>query len=274
MFVGQGAAFSRRNRFVLAFLLNIICLSVFILSNLYEGFITSFMIEPAHEYILKSVDEFVASNYEIMTGEAFEFGLKNSSFLEKIKPRLNTSGTSMGADNGKHVIEQRFVFIRTCDVARISLAAKLKNGKFVSDYYYLLEEELTWQFIELDASYSNPFITRLQYYLDLSFQAGLPHMWKVFVSQGYSHVLNIETRNDKDYLEIVDLIPVFVILFIGCGLSAFLLVLEIFFKDFIENLNIRSCCCSCWNFLKTRIDRKAVRKPKVRWIIVRPRIHN
>ncbi|KAL7013822.1 hypothetical protein ACKWTF_015605 [Chironomus riparius] len=37
MFIGQGAAFSHRNRFVLAVLLNIICCSVFILSNLYEG---------------------------------------------------------------------------------------------------------------------------------------------------------------------------------------------------------------------------------------------
>ncbi|KAL7012623.1 hypothetical protein ACKWTF_014963 [Chironomus riparius] len=74
----------------------------------------------------------------------------------------------MGNEVDKYVIEQRCVFIRTCDVARIFLASKLKNGKFVSDYNYLLQKELTWKFIELEANYLNPFITCLQYYIDLS----------------------------------------------------------------------------------------------------------
>jgi hypothetical protein len=143
MFIGQGADFSRKNRFVLAVLLNIICLSVFLLSNLYEGAITSFMIEPAHENLMKTVAELLNSDFKFQSGVLFEGTLRNSSLVQAMSTRLNASGLLMGAEAGRHVIEQRYVFIRTCHEAKHVLTEKLKNGRYVSNYFYVLPEELS-----------------------------------------------------------------------------------------------------------------------------------
>ena len=272
MFIGQGAEFSRRNRFVLKILLNVICLSVFLLSNLYEGVITSFMIEPAHENRLKTVEEVLNSGYEFMADKGFAYNLRNSSLIEAMGSRLNISGLSMKVEGGKYVIEQHYTYIRTCDVAKHSLSGKLPNGRFVSDYYYVLPEELSWQYVQLEASFLNPFLERFQYYMDLSFQAGLPQMWKVMASQDFSEFMNAETNDGRDFLELQDLVLVFVVLFIGLGLSGFVLLGEIFYHDCLKNLNLRRAVSSMWNRIKKMCRKKNKKqRPRVRRIIVRPR---
>ncbi|CAG9811315.1 unnamed protein product [Chironomus riparius] len=198
MFIGQGAEFSRHNRFVFAMLLNIISLSVFLLSNLYEGAITSFMIEPARDNRLKTVDDLLNSDYQFQASQLFEYTLKNSSLVQRMSSRLNSSGLQMGTKGTKHVFGQYYVFIRTCDEARITLNHKLLNGQLVSDYYYLLPEELSWQYVQLEASYLNPFVERIQYYMDLCFQAGLPHMWRVMSSQDYSEIICPQSRDERN----------------------------------------------------------------------------
>ena len=268
MFIGQGAEFSRRNRFVLAVLLNIICLSVFLLSNLYEGAITSFMIEPAHDNRIKSVDDLLNTNYKFISNPIFEYTIKNSSLIQRMSSRLNSSGLVMGAEGGKYVIEQRYVFIRTCDEVKLGLNYKLSNGQFVKNYYYQLPEELSWQYIQLEASYLNPFVERLQYYLDLCFQAGLPQMWRVMASQDYSEFINTQSTDERDYLELQDIGSFFWVLIIGLGLSGLALLIEIFYHDCITNVNFRSCSRGWFRNLFQKRQRK--NKLKVRKILVRP----
>lgn len=271
MFIGQGAEFSRKNRFVLAVLLNIICLSVFLLSNLYEGAITSFMIEPAKETRLKTVADLLNSNYEFQSGQLFEDSLRNSSLVRAMSSRLNASGLQMGAEDGRYIIDQQYVFIRTCDYAKVTLSEKITDGRHVSDYYFLLPEELSWQFVQLEASFSNPFVERFQYFMDLSFQAGLPHMWKVFVSQDRQEFFNVYAQDERDYLELQDLGSVFGVLLIGLLLSALVLLIEIFYYDCVKSLDLRGKVRKLWIRMRNVLQRKnKVENPKVRRINVRP----
>ena len=268
MFIGQGAEFSRRNRFVLAILLNIIYLSVFLLSNLYEGAITSFMIEPAHDNRLKTVDELLNSNYEFQSSPLFEYTLRNSSLIQRMSTRLNSSGLLMGADDGMHVIEQSYVFIRTCHESKTALSHKLTNGRYVSDYYYLLPEEFSWQYIQLEASYLNPFVERFQYFMDLCFQAGLPQMWKVMASQNNSEFMTRQNRDERDYLELQDLGSFFGVLIIGLALSGLALLIEIFHHDCLRRLNLSGIVKFLRNGMRKMFQGR--KKPKVRRIYVRP----
>ena len=268
MFIGQGANFSRRNRFMLAVLLNIICLSVFLLSNLYESAITSFMIEPAHDNHLKTVDDLLESDYKISSGSLFEYTFRNSSLIQRMSSRLNSSGLVNGPEVDSQTTDRSYVFIRTCDEAKVTLSLKLTNGLHVSDYYYLLPEELSWQYIQLEASYLNPFVERFQYFMDLCFQAGLPQMWKVMASQNNSEFMTRQNRDERDYLELQDLGSFFGVLIIGLALSGLALLIEIFHHDCLRRLNLSGIVKFLRNGMRKMFQGR--KKPKVRRIYVRP----
>ncbi|KAL7014257.1 hypothetical protein ACKWTF_015829 [Chironomus riparius] len=270
MFIGQGADFSRRNRFVLSFLLNIICLSVFLLSNLYEGAITSFMIEPGHVNRLKTVEDLVASNHEIVSDAVFADNSINVNEFERLLPRLRIRSVDLPKNFIDEVISQRYVYILRCDSVDLLLRSRLPNGRSFTDYYYKLQEFLFWNYVELDASYLNPLIESFQYYMDLSFQAGLPHMWKVFVKQSNSQ-LRTNIKSEKVFLELDDFYAVFVTFFILCGFSVAVLIAEIFFQDCLSNidqktinLSIRNCC------RLLNICNKKKQQLKVHEIVVKP----
>ncbi|CAG9811577.1 unnamed protein product [Chironomus riparius] len=183
MFIGQCADFSRRNRFILAFLLNIICLSVFLLSNLYEGAITSFMIEPGHENRITTVKDLVASNYEVVNDAFFADSLKDLKEFDKLIPRMKVRTINLQGNFSTEVTTRQYVYIFRCDIADVAMYSRLPNGRLFTDYYYMLPEIMSWNYVELDASFLNPFIERFQTFMDKSFEAGLPHMWKLFIKQ-------------------------------------------------------------------------------------------
>ena len=97
MFIGQGVDFSRRNRLVLTILLQLIIVMIWVLSNAYEGVITSFMIQPIHENRLETFDQLVASDYEIITDEYFANSIAGVEAFKVFKSRLNTSVSEIGA---------------------------------------------------------------------------------------------------------------------------------------------------------------------------------
>lgn len=262
MFVGQGANFSRQNRFVLAVLLNVICLSILVLKINYESLIASCAIDPIDENRLQTVQDLLASNFEITANKAFVNVFKNTSEYGILSSRISISNEPMTSTKSTLMIQQKFVFIRLCSTAEFVLTHRLPKGKIVSDFYYILPEELIPQFVRLEASYMNPFIERFQYYIDLSFQAGLPHIWKVFTHQSYSKSKKFQPESEADILKLKDLLTLFVVIGILFALAALMLLLEIFYHDCIRLLNLRRRLFKFWN-------RKLVKKRlKVRKIFV------
>lgn len=111
MFIGQGAEFPRQKRWILAILLQLIIFMIFILSNAYEGVVTSFMIQPIQENRLGTVNQLTESNYEIMTDEEFAFKVRNDEKFQAIKQRINTSGNSLNTQYDDEIIRRHYVFI-------------------------------------------------------------------------------------------------------------------------------------------------------------------
>lgn len=154
------------------------------------------------------------------------------------------------------VIEQQYVMIQTCLEASQTLTRKLENRQSPTDYYYLLPEHLSWIYVQLEASFMNPFLERFQYYMDLCFQVGLPHMWKVMVYQDFSGTVSIQSRDAQIYLELKDLGVIFLILAIGCSLSCAVLMAEIFYHDCIKNVRPKKILRGCWTYIKCKICSK------------------
>jgi hypothetical protein len=268
IFIGQGLNFSRRNRTVLLILLHLISISIFILSNIYEGIVTSSIIDPGKKY-LKTVNDLWKSHFDIVAGEAFHYHFQNSSDSS----RISLSNLSVRINHDTNLIQQRYVLIKLCKIAENLLNTQRANKRFWSEYYYILPEKIPNQYIRLEASFLNPFIERFQYYMDLSFEAGLPQMWKTFESHMILKPKKFEQSHD--YLELKDLGPVFLILFVGCALSGFVLLIEICYIDFVRQLDwsgFRRRIRTCINSLFSKKKRK--QRPKVNKIFVQPRRSN
>jgi hypothetical protein len=235
-FIGQGVDFSRRNRTILTILIQLIILMIFVLSNAYEGVITSFMIQPMQENRLKTVDDLVASDYEILADEVFNFIIKDDQRLNSLKSRLTIRKKLDSNIFLKEISTKRYVFIKKCDIAEYEITMLAATGH---ECCYLLPDKITTSYVKLESSYLNAFLERMQYYMDFCFQAGLQHIWKIVANQDFYKRLKVIHSDEIEYLKLKDLGQVFLVLGIGCGLSSFAFLIEIAFHDCLRNLKLR-----------------------------------
>lgn len=239
-FINQSVNFSNRNHAVLNVLFHLIVFLIFVLSNAYEGSITSFMIQPPKDHRLDTFDQILTSGYEIMTDEVFADIVKSSQEFMAVKSRINDTLRSFGRTFGTEAKRQHFVFVLKCDQAEYKLQQEFESGEKVSDYYYLLSERIMKNFIRLEASYMNPFIDRIQYYMDLSFQAGLTQIWKTLTSRDVLINQYIPAAVEQQLLDFNSIKTVFGILIFGLGMSFIVLLVEIFFHNFLRSLSFKS----------------------------------
>jgi hypothetical protein len=264
-FIGQGVDFSRRNRMVLTILLQLIVLMIFVLSNAYEGVITSFMIQPLHEIRMKTVQDLLTSDYEILTDEAFIYTVRDYNEFQAIGHRLTTQKGMSANDLNDLIINKRKVIIKECLSAEYELHMQQvndrNNDRLFSDYYYMLPESIASKYLFLEASFANPFIERLQYYMDLCFQAGLQHFWKVFINLDFYKEPKYVVE-EVEYLKLEDLYQVFSILAVGYALATLVLLVEIFLHDCLKSLNLRYLAHKLRNRVNKMAYKKKPRDPK------------
>ncbi|CAG9810338.1 unnamed protein product [Chironomus riparius] len=234
LFFGQGFTLSRYNHFMLLTLMQLICWLMFVIGNAYESEITSCMIEPFNENRLESVADLLVSDYEIVTDQGFTFMLNNSDGFEALKSKIKMTDLQIIARFYAEIKQKRHVLIGMCDVLDVDLKRKFKNG-LVSDHFYMLPEVILWDFVRLEAGYFNPYLERFQFYMDLSFQAGLPHMWKVFGELDRSRK-SVTEESIMDSLGYEDLYQVYLVLIILHGVSVLVFFCEIFYHDCLRNI--------------------------------------
>ncbi|CAG9811093.1 unnamed protein product [Chironomus riparius] len=298
IFIGQGVDFSRRNHLVLTILLQLIIVMIWVISNAYEGVITSFMIQPIQEHRLHTFDDIIASDYEIITDESFIYSINETSAFEKLKPRLiETFYQNWGVLRTMMEKLQKVVILE-CDQIELIMNLHFANGRNVSDYYYVLPKKLSSYLVRLEASYFNPFIERLQYYMDLSFQAGLMHMWNIFMTPKCLRFKLTSHSDELTYLKLEDFTQVFSILIIGFAISTVIVLFEICFYDILKKYKLKNLARKLRNRVhkiafnqrkqqkhskyqkgalyyifhrRKRVKRLKPRKMKVRRIYVQPR---
>lgn len=289
IFIGQCIDFSRKNRLILTILIQLIIVMIWVLSIAYEGVITSFMIQPIYDNRLKTFNDLVNSDFKIITSSGVVEKMKLSEAYKVLMPRLNTSGPQLGDHFRVELQRARRVFIMNCDEMEILMPYTIPRTTIkVSQLYYILPQKFYPAFIKLAASYLNPYLEKLQYYMDFSFQAGLPYIWDVYASfESPFKKTFIDYSDSLSYLKLEDLIQVFSILIVGYALSAFIIIVEIFVHDVLQNLEFAKIVQKLRNrvyqehnrvkyqkrksHLRKRSKRLQPRQLKVRRIFVQPR---
>ncbi|KAL7012864.1 hypothetical protein ACKWTF_015084 [Chironomus riparius] len=294
MFVGQGIEFRRTHRVVLIILLQLIVSMIFVLSSAYQGVITSFMIQPEIENRIKTVKELIESDMRILMSDHFIGIVKDSKEFQAVKSRVDVLDAEklltikMREDMIVSSIDQKSVIIMQCDCVRSFLQKYLKAMM----NYYLLPQKIISTHGHLAVGNQNPFLKKFQYLMDLSFEAGLPHAWKLLLDRNFDE----DTRSGHELgnLRLKDLSQIFYFMIFGHACAVFVFLIEVFFRDFIVKLDWSYYASKLRNFVnelsKLKIKKQIVikqkknkarkfcktskiEKPKVRRISVHPINH-
>jgi len=287
MFVGQGVEFRRTNRVVLIILLQLIVSMIFVLSNGYQGVITSFMIQPESENRIKTVKELLDSDMRISVADYFADVVKNSKEFQAINSRMDVFNSDLQTA-GEIIL--RTLYENRVLILKCRLVPSFMNWfDTVRKNYYKLPQNIITSFGYLGVGYHNPFIQKFQHLMDLSFEAGLPQAWILFLDQNDYEVTT--HSHESANLGLKDLSQVFYLLIIGHVCSIFMFLFEIFFHDFIDKIDLSFYTSKLRNYInelgklkqkkrvvvrrkKNVLNKKSKRpkpeKPKVCRIIVQP----
>lgn len=217
-FLGQSVAF-RNNHRILMTVLQIFIFAMLILGCLYQGQITSSMIDPNVVKKITTFDELFDSDLNLIVDQHFDFKMRESEGYLRAKSRANVSG-HLRANFTIDISEIHATMVMPCYLAEYYM---LKSK--VSQKYYLLDDRILSHYNFLLASYMNPFLERLQLLMDWSFEAGLPYAWNLFATELKT---KFERAKQREYLELEDFSEVFCILAIGLTASTIVFFMEIF----------------------------------------------
>jgi hypothetical protein len=228
---------------------------MFILSQGYQGIVTSFMMESFYEPKIQSFNELFLSDYEIIVGGHFDCMMEDDEFYAEAK----RAGRVVFTENTNFVLTINnavgYAIILECENIEL-YGARLSDFKI----FYVLEDVLFPSIKELDAGYINPYLEKFQYFMDLCFQAGLGHAWEVFegITLQKEKFRNFNPADDSvAVLKFNDILVAFYVLPVGFCLAPLVFLCEIFFHDFSKNLPLEMYRKRYREWKEMRSSRKA-----------------
>lgn len=251
----------RSTRRVLRILFQMIVISSFFFKNVYEGIVTSTMITKldykrfqTFEQLLESEIQFKFSltrTISLRLAEVYNLKYDYVRSRFKIEDKLQSSYVEMAKEN--------CVFLTTCTNAEYLMTF----NESVQSYYYILPHELLSHYRFLDVGVNSNFVEKWQDVMNHAFQTGLQNAWNMFHKLGMSNAaIHLDITESDTTLTIVEILHIFIQLLFLHAVATVVLLLEIFYHDFVKNLS--------WKLLLRRNKRKNIVKPKVNIIQVRP----
>lgn len=222
------------------------------------------MMEPMQTSTFKTVNELLDSKYEMIIGNPFNYTMfstlnyQNALRRRKIFFR-ETSGKEIGEDQSSAIFP--------CRNAEIYW----RYEKFPGVHFYILPERVSalTNYVQLDVGFLNPFLSKIQHIMDLSFEAGLTKAWRVF-NNNFIHNYTQNVRGLKlnrydeprDVLDFSQIWPICVVLLIGHSIALVAFLYEVFYHDFVRPVFVYRENNSKFKILK--INRFRVKKINVR----------
>lgn len=244
-------------------LLQILIITIFIFSNGYQGLVTSFMLQPAQHKLLKSVDDFLKSDikihgffyHQLLTIPKYQNFMTIDRKAKHDCTVINNPGKALCGD-------LKISFIAECSFKKIM--ENFGNGKSYLGMYQIPEVVFTER-LNLFVPASHPFVDKFQYFMDLSFEAGLPIAWERFyreyINLRFMHEKNERNTKEMQILDFGAIRPFFLILVFGFALALLVLLCEIFKHDFLRLIDWKMLeKIFCKIFLK-KISKRKRRKP-------------
>lgn len=253
-FLNQSIAF-RNNHIILTTMLQIIFFAIIILSCLYQGELSAYMIEPPTEPKLSTFDELYESDYKLMVSGLANSIMQSFDNYERIRSRINASGSILNDVDYEELANDNYAIVMQCYLAEYIMESYSK----AKDFYYQLDHQILKHYVRLDASYNNQFLERLQELMDWSFEAGLSKAWDVFQEiKSYKP----QPKEEEIFLKLKDFEQIFVLYGIGLLIATMVFIMEILIHKYSENLYMR------WIYLKDEIflwrNSRRVRRFRVR----------
>lgn len=144
-----------------------------ILGNAYQGVITSTLIQQEDEYTFKSFEDLLEKGYAVNIGSnhMFKFLLENNSLYRTAEAKgqvFEIEGITL-----LDAYENNTALVLPCETANFYMA----KTNFI-DYFYSINQKMFPQFVQLEASFANPFIRTWQKIVNRCFEAGLLDYWR------------------------------------------------------------------------------------------------
>lgn len=246
---------------MLKILLQILIFSIFIFSNGYQSLVTSFMLQPLEEKLLKSIDELLDSDFNIMMASILNLKLYyNPKYLKALKD--------------KRIFHYPMKSLQ--DFAKMRVATTQCCAWF--DYLLTFSPELNtveglYKISEpfslipfLWTGYTSPYVNRLNELMRYCFEGGLLKAWNTdfeidyanFFKRGEERIRLLQnSKGKKNILDLETIAPFFLILVFGNLVALLALLGEIFYHDFL--------CRLSGKYLKKLIDKtwKKIYHPRI-----------
>lgn len=223
---------------MLKIILQILIFTLFIFGNGYQSLITTFMIEPMKIPLLQSIDELFESDYEITVNTEFiNLYSNNSKFQKALKEgRINDVLVS-----GRDINGVKYSYGTDINIADIISNYKRKNSTKSNEYK--IPEAYYSELFVINTGLFDPFVDEMQTLMILCYEAGLPKKWKndyEFIQKELLKINEIDRfveEEKRKNLNFNEFLPICVILLIGHGMGGLVLLVEIFYNDFLRHLN-------------------------------------
>lgn len=217
-------------------LLQILIFAIFIISNGYQSFVTSFMLDSVRQPLLKTIDDLLDSDLKILYSWSFEYMQENNPKFQKMMAENRFSSPDIN-DWHKDAVAMNLAYWDRCEDVKNQIDL-LGDGKSYLGQY-LINEYIDSIPVDLYTRPFHPYLAEFQQIMDRTFEAGLPVAWNRWY---YGKVLGYgenRQKNEakKEMLDFETIAPFCLILAIGY-ISAFIaLSFEIFYHDFVSELS-------------------------------------
>lgn len=209
---------------------------MFLLGNCYQGLVTSFMLKPVQQKILKSIDELLESDYNIeyTSIHLIEALINKKAFENVIKENRLIDLSSLPFDDFSENIRTETATGQRCKFYRNAISKTWSRKSIFG--MYLIDEVIFREPEKLFTGFLNPFYDKFQEIMDRSFEAGLTKAWELyfFLYFRYDHEA---PEIEKKILDFESIAPFFLILVFGLSVAGFVLLVEIFYNDVLKNIS-------------------------------------
>ena len=239
-FLGQTIPF-REHRTSQKIILQITIVMTFVLGTLYQSLIVASLTASSEGLKITTIEELIDDDYSFIVDKTFVGHLNGSEYYQRMSSRIVKYLDETDFMNCKNLSSQNIVIIAPCSfiIHFLEQIPKGTNQQSVLDFYYKLEEQFNCYYLELLMPYPSFFLNRLQELSLIVFESGIKKAWtKTNPVKDTQKFMESNIFQNADYFLILsDIAPIFYILGGGLAFSAFVFLLEIFWHDFLIQLN-------------------------------------
>lgn len=241
-FIGQSVPFREHHKRQKV-LLQLTILLTFVLGNAYQSLIISYISDAKNGERITTIDDMIAQNFSFFVDPIFQSMFKTSEDYRGLKSQIiATTSPVLENLNFSKLASENVALIFSCSLVDVMLN-KLKPEEILEKkpiyFYYKVPEILYSFYLKYVTTPFSPFGSRLQELVSIIFESGIKqHLLELVPGEDLEARMKREYYENEEYLlNLEDLSGVFYILTAGMTIAFLVLLLELFARDFLRNVD-------------------------------------